>query len=1073
MGPEWRRYKLMKTFHLLSSHNTNHRHTRTRYCCVLAALISLILGFGRPLHAQVVGATLLGTVADPSGAVVPGTKIAIQNTATNVIREVTTDPSGFYTAPNLLPGDYEVTASATGFSTLIRKDITLTIGATQVLNMRLQIGQSIEKVEVTGAPPSVQLSSAAISAEVTGTTMRQLPLNGRDWTQLATLQPGIAASSTQASVGASANRGNRGFGNELTNSGHRPTENNYRIDGININEYTNSAPGSVLGVNLGVDALQEFSVLTSNYGAEYGRVSGAVINAITKSGTNSFHGAAYWFLRDEDFDARNYFDTTVIPPFHRNNFGVSGGGPIRKERTFIFGDYEGIRQSLSNTFRDLAPSQDARNGILHNADGTTTTIAVDPKVSPYLAFWPVPSTKDLIAPGNTGFISLSGVSQAAENYATIRVDQIFSDKDTLSGTYFFDRTPTTAPDALVLSLNNVFTQRQMGEMTESHIFSPTLLNTFRVGVNRSVALINTPDSAINPIAGETQLGTFTGLAAPNLIVPGLTSMSGSLGSAFNTKYWYTTIQLYDDAFVTRGTHSLKFGLGIERDAENSKWRTFPTGKFQFPSLQGFLSNTPTFFQGANPSVAGEVGLVNSLIGTYVQDDWKLSSNLTLNLGVRYEFSTIPRSANAPLLIVQNLYGGLPVSTQTAWEHNATKDDFEPRVGFSWDPFRTDKTAIRGGFGVYTVLPISQTVLGEFPSELPFQAQSSVSLVGQPAGATFPTGVLSLISFNPSNPDFSTLRVPYDTTSPPRSYAMNFNLNVQRDLGWDTSLMIGYVGQHSVHMPVATDDSNGVQGSLTSAGWLWPYPVGSGTKLNPNVGQISARFWDNSVSYNSLQVQGTKRMNHGLQFQGAYTWSRCVDYGSGGLFSDFYLNSLDSLPFYARSVRRGNCDFDLRTNFVFSYVLDLPAPTFGGPLAKQTLGGWELTGIVNVRSGAPFTPLMGGNPLGSQNATPIDFPDRLNTPGCQNVTNGRNVNNYLKLNCFTPPTAPSSFATVCQPAAPSVSALIPNTCMNLMGNVGRNSIYGPGLTNMDFAISTNVKLCKLLGAQSVSYTHLTL
>ena len=424
-------------------------------------------------------------------------------------------------------------------------------------------------------------------------------MNGRDWTQLATLQAGVLASRTQASANSGVNRGNRGFGNELSANGHQPRENNYRIDGININDYTNSAPGSVLGVNLGVDAVQEFSVLTTNYGAEYGRTSGAIINAITKSGTNAFHGDAYWFLRDEGLDARNFFDPPGIPPFHRNNFGVSAGAPIKKDKTFIFGDYEGIRQDLSNTFRDTVPSQNARNGILHNADGSTTTGTVNPNITPYLPFWPLPNA-GLIAPGNTGFFVTTGLSTGTEDYATVRVDQLLSSKDTLAGSYFYDRADLTTPDALVASLNQIFTSRQRGGIEETHIFSPRLTNTARLGVNRVVALITEPVSALNPLANDTSLGTFPGLTAPNLIVPGLTTMQGSLGSQSNYNYWFTSIQFYDDAILVKGAHSLKFGFAFERLRENLIWRTFPTGRFQFPSLQGFLTSTPTFFQGASP-----------------------------------------------------------------------------------------------------------------------------------------------------------------------------------------------------------------------------------------------------------------------------------------------------------------------------------------------------------------------------------------------------------------------------------------------------------------------------------------
>jgi hypothetical protein len=289
--------------------------------------------------------------------------------------------------------------------------------------------------------------------------------------------------------------------------------------------------------------------------------------------------------------------------------------------------------------------------------------------------------------------------------------------------------------------------------------------------------------------------------------------------------------------------------------------------------------------------------------------------------------------------------------------------------------------------------------------------------------------------------------------------LNWNLNVQRDLGWSTSLMVGYVGSHSANVPFGSGDLNGVQGTLTSAGYLWPFPVGSGTKLNPNAGQISGVLWDSTASYNSLQLQATKRMSQGFQAQAAYTLSRCIDDGNN---SDFFLNSIQSLPFYIHSIRHGNCDMDQRQNFVFSSFWNLPGPRQG--MAMHILGGWQLGGIVTVSTGSPFTPQISGDPLGQGNATPFDSPDRLNIPGCGNVTNPGNVNSYLKLNCFSPPVAPPSFAAMCKPAAPSVASVIPNTCMNLLGNAGRNQIFGPGLADVDFSVFKNIRISERFAVQ---------
>src|SRR5712671_2457951 len=330
---------------------------------VAVALTALSINTPRSL-AQVAGGTLTGTITDKTGSEIPNAQIVIKDLATGVERTVTTNKDGFYIAANLLPAEYRITVSASGFNTEIRNGIKINVGGQQEFNLTLQVGTVTHQVEVTAEAPAVQLASSDISATVQATTVRELPLNGRSWTDLAALQPGVDTIQTQPSFSSGADRGNRGFGQQLTISGARPQQNNYRLDGISLNDYANGAPGSVLGGSLGVDAIQEFSVLTSNYSAEYGKTSGGVVNAITRSGTNQIHGSAYEFLRNAKLDAKNYFDVGNIPPFKRNQFGGTLGGPILKDRTFFFADFEGIRQSKGITNVTTVPSVNARNGNL-------------------------------------------------------------------------------------------------------------------------------------------------------------------------------------------------------------------------------------------------------------------------------------------------------------------------------------------------------------------------------------------------------------------------------------------------------------------------------------------------------------------------------------------------------------------------------------------------------------------------------------------------------------------------------------------------------------------------------------
>ena len=365
---------------------------RFMFLHLMAVALALLVMNAVPLRAQVAGATLTGAITDASGGRVPSARIVIRDMATGVERTVVTNEDGIYIAANLLPATYQMTVSAQGFNTEIRSGINLTVGAQQEFDLTLQVGTLAHRVDAIAEAPAVQLVSSISGATVEGTTIRDLPLNGRSSTDLAALQPGVANIQTQLALPGDGSRGNRGFGQELSISGARPQQNNYRLDGVSLNDYANGAPGSVIGGNLGVDAIQEFSVLTTNYSAEYGKTSGGVINAISRSGTGSFHGSAYEFLRNSDLDARNFFDGPQIPSFKRNQFGGSIGGSIIPQRTFFFFDYEGIRQSKGITAVTFVPSLNARPGTIHDGSGNPiTAVTVDPAAQAALAFYHLPN----------------------------------------------------------------------------------------------------------------------------------------------------------------------------------------------------------------------------------------------------------------------------------------------------------------------------------------------------------------------------------------------------------------------------------------------------------------------------------------------------------------------------------------------------------------------------------------------------------------------------------------------------------------------------------------------------------
>jgi hypothetical protein len=1032
------------------------------------ASFSLTCLLVKPSYGQVAGATLTGTVKDPSGAAIPMAQVSIKNVATGVTRNVTGDSAGFYSAPNLLPGDYEVTLTAQGFATLVRKGINLDVGAQQVLDTTMQVGQVSQAVEVTTEAPLVQLTSSAITGEVNATTVRELPLNGRSWTDLATLQPGVASVQTHAP------QSNRGFGSELTVSGGRPQENNYRLDGITVNDYMNGAPGNVLGGELGVDAIQEFKVLTSNYSAEYGRTSGGVVNAITRSGTNNFHGSAYEFLRNSALDTRNFFDGPKVPPFRRNEFGASAGGPIHKDKIFIFGNYEGIRQSKTTTAIATVPSLAARQGNLCTFPSGVTpactphTVIVDPSAQAYLPFWPTPTANSpVLGNGDTAQVSFASPTVVSENFGTLRADWKFSEKDSAFVTYLNEDNPETLHDPLNDVLDDNHTRRQTVSLEETHVFGSAFVNSARVGYNRVYAAQDDNVGAVNPLSSDTSLTSDPGRTAAQVYTGGITHFMGStLSSNGNTWIW-NSYQFYDDAFWTHGAHATKFGFAVEHMQTADAARTEPGGLWHFGSLTAFLTNTPKAFETGIASTQGPRNMRQTLFGGYIQDDWRWRPNLTLNLGLRYEMVTVPTEADNHISILPQITSAQFRLGSPAYG-NATKRDFSPRVGFAWDPFHNQKTAVRGGFGIFDTLPLPYETTILFSNAAPYA--SLLNAPKAPAGS-FYQGGFGLLKAEQNQAAFIE-------QDPHRSYVLQWNLSIQRELAPSLAAVVGYVGSHGVHQQFRSDDINIVLPVSTSAGYLWPVPVGNGNLVNQNFGEIRGVMWPMSTSYHALQVGVQKKMSHGVQLQTSFTWGKSIDEGSSSGFGDSFTNSISSEHWFDLKLSRGLSDFNVGRSLVINVIWDVPAPKFALEPFSWAVRGWELGGIYTVRDGTPFTATFGtdGDPLGLNSTDPWDFPNRLTGSGCANLTNPGNPNHYVKTQCFAIPTAPdvsffnSGGGTGCDPAFGSTTKGDPNYlwCSNLRGNAGRNILIGPGESNLDFSLYKNNPILRISESFNVQF-----
>lgn len=984
----------------------------------IALCVMLSLASAPGIKSQVSGGTIRGNVADASGAVIPNAQVLIENEATHVRNVVTTNASGIYVMPDLQPGTYDITVSASGFSTVEQRGANLTVGAVLVINSALPVGSRTDKVTVSSTVDTIELGTSELSGVIGEHEVTQLPLNGRDWSQLATLEPGVSAVRGEQATN---NRVQQGSGQQMSISGGRPWQNNYLLDGISINDYANGAPGSALGSNLGVDAIKEFSVVSSNYPAQYGRTSGGVINAVTNTGSNAFHGSAYEFLRNSALDGSNYFDVTK-PPFRRNQFGGSLGGPVKKNRIFYFGDYEGVRQNLGVTQINLVPSQAARQGHL-----STGNVTVDPVVAKFIqAFYPLPNGS-LTSSGDTGKFRFAGADISSEDFATTKETVQLSQKDSLNAMYLYDTSNASQPDEFN-NKNFLFgVHRNIGTVEEDHIFSASFLNTARVGVNRVLA--NEGDtSAINPASKDLSYGAEPGNYAPSVSVPGLGSFSGGINGFSIHKYWYTSYQANDSAYYTKGIHSFQFGFSFERIDSNEFAEAGPTGAFKFGSLANFLTNVPISFQGVLAGHLSVRGIRESLFGAYFQDDIKVSKRLTANVGLRYEIATVPSEAHNHIANLVNLTDAAP-RLGGPFFSNPTLKNFEPRLGFSWAPSDNGKTAVRGGIGMFDVLPLPYLFELETEFTYPYFAQGTITTL--PPGS-FETGAYNLIAGNPK-----TLRGGYVPQHPPRNYVMNWNLNIQHQLATGLTGLIAYVGSHGVHNAAPSDDMDATVPTLSN-GQLY-YPV-NGTRINPNFGRISGVVWSGSSEFNALELKISQNMRNGVIAEGSYTYGKSIDTGSTSVGSDAFSNSLIGMQWFYPSINRGLSDFDIRHNLMANIVWNIGGPldvsSHSSPTAKL-VQGWEVGTIAQLSTGIPFNPILGGEPTGQGTTNAEDLPDRT----CQQLTNPGDPTAYIHVQCLA----------------------FPNP-KNRYGDFRRNSAIGPGLISVDASLVKNTSIAERMNVQ---------
>ncbi len=977
-----------------------------------------VLGVALPaILAAYQGATgqILGSVLDSSGAGVAHAAVVVRSTATNEERTTSTNDRGLFGLPNLDPGVYDLRVSAKGFATEVLPGLAVEVGAELTVPVHIRVGNVEEHIEVKDAAPQVVLASSAMGAVIDERTILNLPLNGRDWTQLATLEPGV--STVDAQQVSSSLRVQRGDGIDLSISGGRPVENNYLLNGISINDYANAAPGSSLGINLGVDAIQEFGVLTDTFPAEYGRSAAGVVMAVTRSGGNDIHGDVYYFFRSNVLDARNFFDTTSSPPpFKRNQFGGSGGGPLRRNKMFLFADYEGFRQGLGETQTSLVPSSAARQGT-YVTNGVPTHITISPLVAPFLGIYPLPN-RGLTSDPNVGVFSFAGQVVSNEDFAAARFDNQFSSKDSLNATFLYDNGQVSQPDEFDNKPLSLPSRRYSGSVDESHTISASMVNSLRAGVTRVDASGGYYTSAYNPLLEDPSLGFIPGHNVGSIQVTGLTTFSGGVGRASGNIFNYTSYQLYDDLSLTRGIHSIKVGFNVENIRADSDSEDSSDGAMTFSSLAGFLEDKPFSFAALLPGSDLTRGIDQTIFGGYIQDDIRWRRNLTLNLGLRYEMVTQPAEQNDLLASLKNL-------TDTAstvgpyFNHNPTVYNFEPRVGLAWDPFGDQRTVLRSAFAMFDILPLPYVFVNQAARATPFYRGGQASNL--PLNS-FPSDAYALLTP-------ATLRTVYVQPNPSRSYKMEWNFNVQRDLGGNFVLTAGYVGSRGVHLPWRDNNMDTVLPTATSEGYV--YPV-KGTVLNPGFGRIAGTLFDADSNYNAFQTSLQKRFSHGVQGLVSYTFSKSIDDASGAFSSNEYSNTVGLPVPFDSSINRGLSDFDQRQRLAINAIWEIPKASSLSGAAKWMTDGWQLSGIFTASTGEPFSVAIAGDVAGSKmGSDAAQRPIPVESPACKSTVNPGNPSDYIKEQCFIFPT--------------------PHLITNI---VGRNTLTGPGLANLDVALFKN-------------------
>jgi hypothetical protein len=991
-------------------------------------LITLSLfAFSLAASAQVVGGTISGTVTDSSGAVIPNAHVLIHNDDTGTQRSLTTTSAGAYSAPSIPVGTYTLTTDAPGFAHYVRHNVGLTIGQSLNLTLSLAVTGS-DTVNVQDIPPAVNTSTEQTSGLVDSRQVKELPLNGRSYDQLILLNPGTVNYTNQRSGGVGTS--NSSVGSMFAVSGRRPQDNLFLLNGI---EYTgasliNVTPGGTSGQLLGIDGIREFNVVTDTYSAAYGKRDGGQISIVTTSGTNQFHGDAYEFLRNSYFDARNYFDQARIPEFQRNNYGGSLGGPIKKDKLFLFANYEGYRQNLGISDVTLVPDNQARQGFLPNAAGVEKPVTVNSISAQLLNLWPIQNGPEVL---NNGL--LTGIAESfntapqhiREDFGTTRFDANLTNNDLLFVVYTVDDSTAHTPTQDPYSIVDEALREQVLSVQEQHVFSPRLLNTARVGFSRASFLF------LGSVPANIQAATptfVTGKPTGAVVIAGSTASNGasSITTAganvgANNAITRNLFTFDDHIFYTIGKHQIEGGVWLQHLQSNDNLAQDQFGQASFASLSTFLTGTiKTFTYAPDPT---ELGWRTLFADGYLEDTIHLTQRLEVRAGFRSESSTGWTEAHGRAgvyTLTDNVINTTPNVQSNALTDNRALFLPEPRLGLSWDVFGNGHTSLRAGAGLHHSL--LDALDYRLDQAAPFNVVDSYSS----GTVATPTGTAALVSPSTVASNISTPAV------------LAYDVKIEQQLAPSTSLTVGYTGSHSYHQILSGDLNEPAYEVLANNVIYYP----TTTKANPALANSTSWWSGGTGNYNALIVDLRHDLSHGLQFRANYTWSKNLDDGSAWNTS-VSANTpafveVPSLPHLdygpaatdIRHLASANATYDLPFGKGQAFLADTNRFT------QHAISGWTLSTIVSLQTGFPFSPQLGYNPTGSgdsRNPVRPNLNPNFTGPLYPGGSTSQRAAEFFNPNAFSAP----AYGTV--------------------GDAPRDGLVGPGYADWDLSLLKSTQL----------------